>query len=822
MVTRAQIEQARADVSEARSQIETSRGEIQSSQEKVAEGRQQLVRKKRVPFTPRKERYARRKFREKLGTASSELSEAEKQLASQEQEIQTYERDVLNPADKELKEIEEYNAAVRTIERAAAKGKVWAHAMYGKGIVRKLAKKYMLMQEINRDAFKKEVEKFQQANPTEKLLVDWKNMKIDGVESGALQQSISLDNYNKRIAEINKSFTDQKTSSDFMSQLSSKTRVPTWEVQPAPTLKEKYRNIVDEKGYVVGSLDFLGKQLQSLQERSRQNQIRQGVSASTAYYQSEGFDNIANLAPKASYFVPYLGPSLLIAGGGESLATPSGRSRLLRQDKSLVESGWNPALAKAYTYGAPLAEIGLGAFGLKQEIGALRSRISSKLIKEATPQKIVGTRIEGSKGGIDLLTGYTKTKPTWFQQKVLRIKPTEVLTKIKQPYYLTSKGVVFEGGTGYAIGKQGKKVSATLFDVSGRAKQLSGKLKYGKGQVAIETDLQSALGNLVIKTRGQASGKLTNYYDPLTGKMMTQYKGKLTKLDTAKNVPFIGGAKEQDSIISLISGSAKKARLNLVTGDTSVRGSPEVFGRIKVIRKSQPVAFEAVGSSQSNLPSDLLGVVTKNVRQGSAAYAPEAVRQATRTAAIVKPRAPSPRIVNMLVPSVKPTPKMAPRQVQQQQSMTSMLVPQQATKQMQSVKVKSDVRSMTDMMVGQQSKSNQQQKLRQMQKMQQVQRTKQKVRQMQQQQQKQRMQQKQVVSMNSMLVPSFAGPARFPAGAPPFGFKKPKRARGKAPVKRKKKKRGYRTLPTLTQNLIGYKGRRAIKNPTGFEAIRIV
>ncbi|MDD4110147.1 MAG: hypothetical protein PHS54_01185 [Clostridia bacterium] len=210
MVTRAEIEQAKQDVQKAQEQIQTSRGNIASTQEQVQQARGTLRRPKRVPFTPRKERLARSQYRRKLSGVEGELTSAEKQLAAQEAEIQKYQTEVLNPADAELRKIEEYNNAVETIEKAAAKGMVWAHAFYGEGLVQELAQRYLKLEKAQKDLFRKRVAEFQNQNPNEKLLVDWKNMKITGVESGTLGQSLSLDNYNKRIEEINKSLGDYK------------------------------------------------------------------------------------------------------------------------------------------------------------------------------------------------------------------------------------------------------------------------------------------------------------------------------------------------------------------------------------------------------------------------------------------------------------------------------------------------------------------------------------------------------------------------------------------------------------------------------------
>ena len=84
----------------------------------------------------------------------------------------------------------------------------------------------------------------------------------------------------------------------------------------------------------------------------------------------------------------------------------------------------------------------------------------------------------------------------------------------------------------------------------------------------------------------------------------------------------------------------------------------------------------------------------------------------------------------------------------------------------------------------------------------------------------------------SYLMPEYkkpyrkAPPYKKPPVRPPTQFEtliiRPKAKRPVKPVKKKKRKKGFKTLPTLTQQIIGYKGKRAIARPTGFEAIRII
>jgi len=205
MVTRAEIEQAKKDVQQAEEQIDTSQAQVAEAQEKVVSELGKLKPRKRIPFTPRKERLSKQLYKRQLGKTQVELTAADKQLLEKEAEIQKYKKEVLAPADAQLKAIEDYNSAVETVKKFASKGKVHLLAFWGEGLVKSLAKDYLRMENHAKEAFRNKVAEFEMQNPNEKLLVDWDNMRVTGVESGAFQQSMSLDNYNKMIAELNKS-----------------------------------------------------------------------------------------------------------------------------------------------------------------------------------------------------------------------------------------------------------------------------------------------------------------------------------------------------------------------------------------------------------------------------------------------------------------------------------------------------------------------------------------------------------------------------------------------------------------------------------------
>jgi len=140
--SRAQIEAAKQQLKESQSQIESSRGQISTA-------RQSIKQRKRVPFTSRKERIGKEQYKRTL-------SAAERKLIEQESELLKYKKETLDPTERKIAEVEEYNTAVDRINRAIDKGMVWAHAAYGKGLMRKLAKQYLKRRSIERRSIQKQ------------------------------------------------------------------------------------------------------------------------------------------------------------------------------------------------------------------------------------------------------------------------------------------------------------------------------------------------------------------------------------------------------------------------------------------------------------------------------------------------------------------------------------------------------------------------------------------------------------------------------------------------------------------------------------------
>ncbi len=224
MATRAEIDQAKADVLAAQEQIEESRTNIYTTEQNISSELGKLSPRKRIPYTPRQTRAAKLKYRRSLFGARGETASAREQLIEQEAEIGKYQTDVLQPAETELlgieahnREVAAYNAAVASVKKFASKGKVHLLAFWGEGLEKSLAKDYLKMQNAQKDQFRHDVQEFQQSNPDDKLLVDWDNLRVTGVESGTFKQSMSIAEFNKKISAINTNITPKLTQGEILS-----------------------------------------------------------------------------------------------------------------------------------------------------------------------------------------------------------------------------------------------------------------------------------------------------------------------------------------------------------------------------------------------------------------------------------------------------------------------------------------------------------------------------------------------------------------------------------------------------------------------------
>lgn len=147
-----------------------------------------------------------------------------------------------------------------------------------------------------------------------------------------------------------------------------------WEVQPAPTAREKFRREVEQKGYIKGALGFLGGEAEALEARGQTIAVRRYGGR----YDPSMTGLVGGVVETAPYFVPYFGTGLLIGAGTEELATEAGRERIRDTQKAYEKMGWDPSLARTVAWGLPVAEVGLGAIGARTALKGIKTRADVK------------------------------------------------------------------------------------------------------------------------------------------------------------------------------------------------------------------------------------------------------------------------------------------------------------------------------------------------------------------------------------------------------------------------------------------------------------
>jgi hypothetical protein len=136
-----------------------------------------------------------------------------------------------------------------------------------------------------------------------------------------------------------------------------------WEVQPAPTTRETYKRYVSDKGYIKGTLGFLGGTVSSYVWRGQEIAVKKFGGK----YDPQFAETVGKGAGVAPYFTP-VGPYIFAASGAETFATPSGRERVKEQQKLYEERGWSPQLAATIAWGEPTLELGIGTLGIRADV----------------------------------------------------------------------------------------------------------------------------------------------------------------------------------------------------------------------------------------------------------------------------------------------------------------------------------------------------------------------------------------------------------------------------------------------------------------------
>lgn len=195
-------------INEARAQLEQQKGLVSQKKDEINLAEKQLreVQSKLPPATQQRLRqgiYSGLQGHERLKVVGRAQDELKKQLFT----LQGYTGQI-SDYEKQLKAVEDQIANAEAEKNAFDVAK----KLFNKNIlpdqasgrVRYYLREFWSDYNSTNEVFNQQISDFQQANPSEKLIVDWDNMRVKGVDSGALGQNLSIDDYNKAVENFNK------------------------------------------------------------------------------------------------------------------------------------------------------------------------------------------------------------------------------------------------------------------------------------------------------------------------------------------------------------------------------------------------------------------------------------------------------------------------------------------------------------------------------------------------------------------------------------------------------------------------------------------
>ena len=224
------INTAKAQARQARKQLEEQRKQIQEGEFK-AQKQLELLNKaqSKVPVN-----ISARALRQNMGglqgrSQRRQIEKTKKNISSQKQgvknylgklsdytgKLNTYENTQLKPFEASIANYEDEQSAMKSAQRFYDANVPWA---FVEGKAQKYLKRLYKFHNLQKAAFTKQIDTFVTANPTEKLDIDWKNLRIKGVQSGALNKNFAdLKSYNSAIKDFNKKLKTPKVNTTITS-----------------------------------------------------------------------------------------------------------------------------------------------------------------------------------------------------------------------------------------------------------------------------------------------------------------------------------------------------------------------------------------------------------------------------------------------------------------------------------------------------------------------------------------------------------------------------------------------------------------------------
>lgn len=560
-------------IEEARNQVQTAREILEQKRDQAIQAQKQLDEQdKGLPSTT-SQTALRQRFSGMQGRIQRQVIEQERTKLN---ENKGYVRNYLD-------ELGNYENEINATEQQ----------------INEYARKYSELQSDAREEAKAELEAYQKQfeaeNPGEKLIIDWSRLRVKGISSGVLSQSLSVEDYNRRIDELNKQLEDlsaieklnptlprggkievtkNRISGLFPSvsamEINPNTGRPYGIISPAKVVKG-YKDFTNE-GKVKGTLAYLGNKISGAIDRT---QLKTGD-----FYQQEGIRNAGSILPSAvAYGTPYLGETLLVAGGTEQVI----------RNVPKIKSGPKQSFTKI---GYGVADIGLGAVAGGVRLNSLRTNREGIALREATTN-IRGVRFENGNRGLDIIYGIKQTKPSGFMDRVLMVRPQTAVSKVVQPFYRTKNGVLLENGRAYSVSLTGRGERALFnsagFRQSGRVVKTPQSMfvrEVSGTRAKIPIEANSGLGKVRMRKVYESYGTIEKNRNFLFRDEFVINQGKQKFGGKDYEDIFFGGFSKQNlnnkDVFNVLSGRVQKVRrYNDVFSNSKAIVRPNVKGMVR-------------------------------------------------------------------------------------------------------------------------------------------------------------------------------------------------------------------------------------------------
>jgi len=762
MVTRAEVEAAKALITGQKEQVATSR-------ESIKEQLRGLKPKKRVPFTTRSQRVAKTKIRRQLTSREKQLRKAQEELTSQEKKVE----EVSKAIAKSDAQYQAYKNWVKKAQRTQKKYGFTPSTIPKELIGTPYEKEIRYIIDTGQRAevkYNQAIKEFEESLPKGEKIVYNESGEPVGVESGYLQQSIDIGEYQKEIERIQKlapieKYLDPTTGKIYDNpQYFGKTKV-----LPKPT----YRVLVNPK---------TNKPIQNIQRYFEEKNIPKARGTMTA----EGFRTLIERGPALDIMnleqirkrEEISGEPIAYYKGGKKLDPKNWWDRIQidrikMQEKRAKEAGKIEKATSLFTTPEGVREIFTFGGKLTRKAGTIIAKPFEATLKKIgvpanswlfKPLKIGNYTMSARDfdnlvGSVYLGVGFGPLMETATAQQVSAYADEVVEVTIKGQKTRVLRSDLIRAA------KAGDKEALKALKQSGNIPPMTQEQAISTWNRMWRSEQQKAVFKSFIKDGNKI--KIYTTRDALL-KDISKWKAFMKAAGMTPD--------QIDDRLALVYKAFPQIAPKVVTQSTVGGVSPQL------VQKLQVAQLEGVGSAVG-----LAGGL--NVAQaGETAWAQD------------------------LLVGVSQAQLSRTRQIQRTQSRTQQLT-------------RNDVALNIAQLLAQDTTQDKAQTTAQMPQTRQV----------------PRQLQPPAFPIPNLLKPTTGqptGPPRRPApprpeppqppseGGNPFRFllpdfdkRKPRKVKKK---KKKKKKKKREVLPTLTQQIIGYKGKKPIRKVTGFEAIRII